>query len=56
MIDEAGLVQSAVMTESVTGHYDRLALHATKSWRYKPATVNGVPVKFRKVVQINVKS
>jgi tetratricopeptide (TPR) repeat protein len=55
VINEAGLVQSAVMTESVTGHYDRLAIHATKSWRYRPATVNGVAVKFRKIVQINVK-
>jgi TonB family protein len=55
LINEAGTVESAVMTASVTSVYDRLALNATKNWRYSPATVNGVPVKFRKIVQINLK-
>jgi hypothetical protein len=55
LIDESGLVETAVMTDSVTMAYDRLALAATKAWRYAPATLNGVPVKFRKVVQINIK-
>ena len=34
--------------------YDRLALAATKTWRYRPATVNGVPVKFRKSILITL--
>jgi TonB family protein len=55
VIDESGDVESAVMLESVTMVYDRLALAAAKGWRYKPATLNGVPVKYRKVVQISVK-
>jgi TonB family protein len=54
LINESGEVESAVMTQSVTTAYDRLVLAATKTWRFKPATVNGVPVKYRKVVQINV--
>ena len=54
LIDESGEVESAVMTQSVTSGYDRLVLAATRSWRFKPASANGVAVKYRKVVQINV--
>ena len=56
LISEAGEIESAVMTQSVTSAYDRLALNAAKMWRFKPAMVNGVPVKYRKTVQINVKA
>ena len=55
VIDESGVVESAIMTGSVTQNYDVMVLAATKTWRYKPATMNGVPVKFRKTVQINIK-
>jgi len=55
IISEAGMVESAVMTGSVTPAYDALALAATQRWRFKPATVNGTPVKFRKVVVIALK-
>jgi len=43
------------MTGSVTIAYDRLALAAAKAWKFKPATLDGTPVKFRKVVQITVR-
>jgi len=56
LISEAGEVESAVMTQSVTTAYDRLALAAARTWRFKPATVKGVPVKYRKSVQIAVKA
>lgn len=56
LISETGEVESAVMTQSVTTAYDRLALAATRTWRFKPATVKGVPVKYRKSVQIAVKA
>jgi protein TonB len=55
VIDESGVIESAVMTGSVSQAYDAIVLAATKAWRYKPATVNGVPVKFRKTVQITIK-
>jgi TonB family protein len=54
LINESGEVESAVMTQSVTATYDRLVLTAAKDWRFKAAIVNGVPVKYRKVVQINI--
>ena len=56
LISEIGEIESAVMTQSVTSAYDRMALIGAKMWRFKPATVNGVPVKYRKTVQINVKA
>jgi TonB family protein len=56
LISETGEVESAVMTQSVTTAYDRLALNAARTWRFKPATVRGVPVKYRKTVQIAVKA
>jgi TonB family protein len=55
VIDEFGGVESAYVAESVNPMYDALALKAARGWRYKPASVNGVPVKFRKLVQISVK-
>jgi TonB family protein len=55
VIDESGLVETAVMVAPVTSAYDRLAVAAARNWRYNPATVNGTPVKFRKIVQISIK-
>jgi TonB family protein len=55
VIDEAGIVQAASITQSVTRQYDALALAAAKTWRYRPAMLNGVPVRYRKAVQINVR-
>jgi TonB family protein len=55
IIDETGSVESAVMLVSVTAAYDKQALAAAREWRYMPATARGVPVKFRKIVQITVK-
>jgi TonB family protein len=55
VIDESGAVESAVMRESVSQSYDAIVLAATRAWRYRPATLNGAPVKFRKSVQITIK-
>jgi protein TonB len=55
VIDERGFVESARIRESVNPTYDRLAVGATTSWRYKPATLNGVPVKFRKLISVTLK-
>jgi tetratricopeptide (TPR) repeat protein len=55
IIDELGDVESAVMTAPVNPVYDRLALSLAKGWRYRPALLDGRPVKFRKVVLLDVK-
>jgi TonB family protein len=55
VIDELGVVESATMVASVSQNYDAMVLAATRQWRFKPATLNGMPVKFRKTVQITIK-
>jgi hypothetical protein len=55
VINEAGAVETAVMAASVTPAYDRIAIAATKSWRFTPASFNGRPVKYRKIVQISIR-
>jgi TonB family protein len=55
VIDETGTVESVVMTASVNSIYDKLAVAAARTWRYTPASVDGHPVKFRKIVQITVR-
>jgi TonB family protein len=52
VIDETGVVTSAVMAQRVNVIYDQLLLSATKRWRYRPAQRNGKPVKYRKLVNI----
>ena len=54
VIDEKGTVESATMVMAVGSSYDKLVLAAVNKWQYQPATLNGVPVKFRKRVQINI--
>lgn len=55
LIDETGAVETAIMRVSVSHNYDGIALNAARNWRYRPATVNGVPVKYRKAVQFTIK-
>lgn len=53
-IDEQGRVTGISVRTSIHPMYDAILMSAARSWRYQPATVDGVPVKFRKLVQINV--
>lgn len=55
VIDETGAVESALMRIAVAAAYDQIALNAAKNWRFRPATLNGVPVKYRKAVQVTIK-
>jgi hypothetical protein len=55
IINERGLVEMATMRRSINLAYDRQVVDATRNWRYRPATVGGAPVKFRKMLQISVK-
>ena len=55
VIDERGLVESAIIRRSIYPMYDMQILDAAKNWLYKPATLNGAPVKYRKLVGITVK-
>jgi hypothetical protein len=52
IIDEQGRVTFMTMRVAVHGQYDSMVLAEAKDWRYEPATVAGVPVKFRKLIRI----
>jgi TonB family protein len=54
VIDEQGRVTNITVRLSIHPMYDPQLLAAARDWRYKPATVDGTPVKFRKMIQITV--
>jgi tetratricopeptide (TPR) repeat protein len=55
VISEEGTVEFATIRESMNPLYDSQIVAATRSWQYKPATLDGVPVKYRKMLQIDLK-
>jgi hypothetical protein len=55
LINENGDVEMAALRVPVHPKYDQLVLEAARGWRYKPATVDGKPVKYRKLITISVK-
>lgn len=52
VIDERGAVTSATILQSVSPLYDRSLVAAAKRWQYRPAMLNGQPVKYRKAVGV----
>jgi TonB family protein len=52
VINERGAVESAVMRAPVHASYDETLLEAAKRWRFRPATVRGQAVKYRKSFEI----
>ena len=55
VIDEQGRVASMVLRVRVHPLYDTALMNAAREWKYKPAQLNGTPVKYRKLLQISVK-
>jgi TonB family protein len=51
VVDETGAVTAAITRVPVNAAYDRLALATARSWRYRPAMLDGASVKFRLVVE-----
>jgi hypothetical protein len=54
LVDEKGRVEAATIRGSVHPIYDSMLIAAAAEWRYRPATLNGEPVKFRKRIQVSV--
>lgn len=52
VIDEEGRVIGVTLRTSIHPVYDPQLMTAARQWKYQPATVNGVPVRSRKLVQI----
>jgi TonB family protein len=56
VIDERGSVAEVVVRQSVNTAYDTLIAAAARSWKYRPATKDGVPVKFAKTVLFDARA
>lgn len=54
VIDETGVVEAVTLAESVWPAYDAVLVQAARKWRYQPAVKDGKPVKFRRVLDINI--
>jgi tetratricopeptide (TPR) repeat protein len=52
VVDELGRVATATIRSPMNTVYDRQVLSAASAWRYKPALLDGAPVKYRKFIQI----
>ncbi len=56
IIAEDGLVESVVLRRPISKLYDDMLLSAARRWKYQPATREGKPVKFRKVIDIAIET
>jgi hypothetical protein len=54
IVDEHGAVESRTMSAPAFPSYDRELLNAAQRWKYAPATKDGRPVKYRKVITITL--
>jgi hypothetical protein len=54
LIDEKGMVEDGVLSVGLHPTYDHLVMAAMRTWRYRPATKAGVPVKYRKVIILSI--
>jgi hypothetical protein len=52
VVDERGNVITATIRGPMNIVYDRQVLQAASQWRYRPAMLNGTPVRYRKFIQI----
>jgi tetratricopeptide (TPR) repeat protein len=53
IITKEGVIERATLTQPITPFYDRQLLDSTKNWRYRPASLDGRAVRFRKVIRIS---
>ena len=54
LIDESGKVLSARMAMPVQPTYDKQLLQAALNWKYRPATKDGMPARYIKVINVRL--
>jgi TonB family protein len=54
LVDEMGNVISAVLSKSVHPTYDKALVAMARTWKFRPATKNGVPVRCRTTIEIRL--
>ena len=55
LIDESGAVVSATMPATTRAGYDALLLKAAREWKFLPAQKQGMPVRYLKLIEVQLK-
>jgi len=55
LIDQSGAVVSATMPATTRPSYDQLLVRAARDWKFLPAQKQGTPVRYLKLVEIQLK-
>jgi TonB family protein len=55
LIDEGGRVEAVTLRDSIYPSYDGELVKMVRTWRFNPATKNGVPVRYLKIIEIRLK-
>ena len=53
IISSEGVIERATLMQPITPFYDRQLLESTRNWRYRPASLDGRAVRFRKLIRIS---
>jgi hypothetical protein len=56
LIDQSGAVVSAAMAATTLPAYDSLLLQAARDWKFVPAQKQGMPVRYLKLIEIQLKA
>ncbi len=56
LIDQSGAVVSAAMAASTLPAYDSLLVRAARDWKFLPAQRQGTPVRYLKLIEIQLKA
>jgi TonB family protein len=54
LVDEKGNVLSAVLGKSIHPDYDAPLVEMARTWKFRPATRDGVPVRYRSTLEIRL--
>ena len=52
IISKTGMIERATIAQRMVTFYDRQVLDASKNWRYKPAQLDGRPVRYKKQIRV----
>jgi len=55
LIDESGTVISATMPATTRAAYDQMLIRAAREWKFLPAQRQGTPVRYLKLIEIQLK-
>ena len=54
IIGRDGIVENVRLHTPLNRHHERMIVSPAKAWRYRPATRNGRPVRYRILVKVNL--